>query len=150
MKKFLVATVAALSMVGAYALDVGVSATNARIVDSGANQVGVNVGQNFGGLRTYVSYERTLSTSVAQNRYSVGTSYDLLKVSAFAVAPGVEGSWLQNRGQDSGYAVTPFVRASYDLNKNNVVYLQYGHQFGQSKVNQFNANRFTVGYNYKF
>jgi hypothetical protein len=148
MKKFALATLIALSVSTASALEVGV--TGARDFGSDRNTAGLTVGEKFGPFGVTLGFDRSVTTADSQNRWTLVGSYPVYKFGPVALSAKAGAAYLDNStGYDGGAAIVGVgaempvfdkVKATFDLT----------HQHGQARVSQFNGNRATVGLKYSF
>ena len=180
MKKIAIASLIALSVVSASALEIGLTVGNNYAKNSASRahepiigpmqwsngtdrtEYGITVGEKFGKVGITAGFARsnggtpiTIPTDGAyknqqQDRYSLVAGYDVAKVGPVTVTPKLGVAYLNNARDTDGYAMTVGVGASLPVTKKISLTADYARQYGQDKVNQFNGNRVTVGTIYKF
>jgi outer membrane autotransporter protein len=148
MKKFVIATVIAAAATAASAAEFGVTGTHD--VNADRNSVGVTVGNKYGALGVTAGFDRTTVGDSDQNRYSLVASYDVAKLGPFTfdVRGGV--GYLDNHNGPDGYVGLVGAGASVPVTKTVSVVADVTRQYGQTRVDQFDGNRVTVGVKYKF
>ena len=147
MKNIVIASLIALSAVTASATEIGLTTTR----DGGTSRdaFGVTVGQTFGKVGVTAGFERN-TTGDAQDRYSVGASYDLTKFGPVTVSAKTGAVYLNNTIGEDGYALTVAVGASVPVTKQVSFVAELGRQYGQARVASFDGSRITAGLKYAF
>lgn len=149
MKKLAVIAALALGTTVASALEVGVNASRSYD-NSNRNAVGVTLGHNYGDVGVAVGLDNTTVGDNNQTRYSLVGSYNVAKFGDVTVAAKAGVAYLDNQNGPDGYATTVGVGASYPLTKTLALTADVSRQYGQSRVDQFNGNRVTVGFKHSF
>lgn len=147
MKKIAIASIIALAATAASAMEIGVKTS--RDYGSDRNTLGLTLGKKFDKVGVEGGFERT-TVGEAQNRYSLTGSYDLATFNKLTVAAKAGVAYLDNRHSDDGYAVAAGVGVSYPLTDKVSLTADFMRQAGQTRVQQFDGNRFTVGAKYSF
>lgn len=149
MKKLAIATVLAMAVTTASALEIGVTGT--RDYSGGdRNFGGVTLGQSFGKTNITLGAERSVVGTNDQNRFSLVGSYDLAKLGPVTVGPRVGVAYLNNQTGEDGYAATVGIGATLPVTKQVSLGLAVDRQYGQDRVDQFDGNRATASVNYRF
>jgi len=180
MKKIVIASLIALTVVSASALEIGLTVGNnyAKNSASRANEpiigpmqwsngtdrteYGITVGEKFGKVGIAAGFARssggtpiTIPTDgpyrdQVQDRYSLVAGYDVAKFGPVTLTPTLGVAYLNNARDADGYAMTVGVGASVPVTKKISLTANYARQYGQDRVDQFNGNRVNVGVAYKF
>jgi len=154
MRKFAIASILALAAVSASAVELGVTATRGDTTGDTRNYAGVTLGQSFGKLNATAGFERsTVGAQGNQNRWSLVGGYDIAKVGPVTFTPKLGYAYLDNQtpGVASGNAYTVGLGASYALTKQVSLTADYAYQKAfETKVEQFDGNRVTLGAKYRF
>ena len=152
MKKIAIATLLALAAVSASAVEVGVTATRGDTTGDTRNYAGITLGQSFGKVNATAGLERS-TVGGDQNRWSLVGGYDIAKMGRITVTPKLGVAYLDNQtpSVQSGYAYTAGIGASIPVTKQVSLTADYAYQRGfDSKVDQFDGNRVTLGAKYRF
>lgn len=149
MKKIVFASLLALSVTAASALEVGVTVGRDY---SGANQnlSGIIVGQKYGKFGLSAGLERQYTGSNDQNRLSMVGSYDMVKLGPVSLAPTVGVAYLSNQHSADGYALAVGLGASMPVTKKVSATIDFRRQYGQDRVQSSDGNVVTAGMKYKF
>jgi hypothetical protein len=104
------------------------------------------LGLNFGISRSSGGSPVTLPTDGpfkdnTQTRYSIGGSFDVVKLGTTTVALTVSETYLHNSRGANGVAANFGAELRYPINKQVSLGLDYARQVGQSAVKQFDGNR---------
>jgi predicted porin len=104
------------------------------------------LGLNFGISRSSGGSPVTLPTDGpfkdnTQTRYSLGASFDVVKLGNTTVAITASETYLHNSRAANGFAANIGAEARYPINKNLFLGLDYARQYGQTAVKQFDGNR---------
>lgn len=179
MKKIAIASLIALAVTSASALQIGVTVGNNYAKTDNPNcgfvvgpstctqgtdrtEYGITVGEKFGRLGLTAGFARSNGGSPitqptdgaykdqVQDRYSLVAGYDVARVGPATITPKLGVAYLNNARDTDGYAMTVGVGASLPVTKKISLTADYARQYGQDRVNQFNGNRVTVGAIYKF
>lgn len=148
MNKFIIAAAFASAVTAASAVEVGVTGTHD--VNSNRNSVGVTVGNKYGPVGVTAGLDHTTAGDVDQIRYSLVASYDLVKLGPVTVDARAGVGYLYNdRGADGRVGLVG-VGANLPVTDSVSIVADVTRQYGQSRVEQFDGNRVTVGVKYKF
>jgi predicted porin len=179
MKKIAIASLLALAVTSASALEIGLTVGNNYAKTNNADcgfvvgpstctqgtnrtEYGITVGEKFGRLGLTAGFARSNGGSSitqptdgayrdqVQDRYSLVAGYDVAKLGPATVTPKLGVAYLNNARDTDGYAMTVGLGASLPVTKKISLTADYARQYGQDRVNQFNGNRVTVGAIYKF
>ena len=148
MKKLAIIAILATMAAAASATDIGVRAD--RNTSTGADALGVTVGQSFGAFGAEAAYDRSTVGSVNVNRFSVIGSYDVAKLIGATVAAKAGVAFIDPATGKTGYAVTVGAGASYPVAKNIKLVADYSYQKDQARLHAFNGNLVSVGAKYSF
>lgn len=148
MKKIVLASLIALSATAASALEVGVS--GARDFGSDRNAAGVTVGEKFGPFGVTAGFDRSTTGPNSQNRWSLVGSYPVYKYGPVAFSVKAGAAYLDNSLVDDGGAALVGLGAEMPVFGKIKATVDFTHQHGQARVNQFNGNRLTTGLKYSF
>lgn len=149
MNKFLIATVLAITAFAASATEVGVT-VNRDYAGDNRNGAGITIGKKYAnGLSVTGAFERT-TVDENQNRFSVTGGYALAKLGPVTVGPKLGLAYLDNANSRDGYALTVGIGAEMPLTHRVSLTADFGRQFGQDRVQQYDGNRFTTGLKYSF
>lgn len=141
--KYALSIVALAVATSASAIDVGVSAT----VDGKENAQTITFSQANGKWTPFTA----LTHQKDQNKFTVGTSYELAKLGQLSVGPKVGVSYLNNTaGAVDGYALSVGPSLSYPVARGVALTADVARQYGQSRVNQFDGTRTSVGLKVSF
>lgn len=149
MKKIAIASLIALAATTASALEVGVTATRDH---AGTDRTfgGITVSETYGKFTATAGVERTYAGDNDQNRFSLVGGYNVAKFGPVTLTPTVGAVLLDNQVGQNGYAMTVGLGASMPVTKQVTLGVNVARQYGQSRVEQFDGNRVTVGLRYKF
>jgi hypothetical protein len=149
MKKIVIASLLALAVSSASALEVGMTVGRDY---SGTNQntFGMTVGQKYAKLGVSAGLERQYTGSNDQNRLSLVGSYELVKFGPVSLAPSVGVAYLNNQRSMDGYAVTVGMGASMPVTKQVSATVDVRRQYGQDRVQASDGNVVTAGLKYTF
>lgn len=150
MKKFALATLIALAVGSASAVELGVTTTRDYSQSPDRNGYGISLGEKFGKTGVTGGFERYTKGAVDLDRYSLVVGYDVAKVGVFTITPKVGVAYLQPQVGQTGYAATVGVGTSIPLNKTVSLTADYRHQIGQDRVNQYDGNTLTAGVKVSF
>lgn len=150
MKKIAIASIIALAVTAASALEVGVSTTADYSGADKSTGYGLTVGKQTGALSVTGGFERFTKGENDQDRYSVVAGYDVAKFGPVTVTPKLGVAYLNNQTGANGYAMTVGVGTSMAITKSVAFTVDAARQYGQDRVNTFDGNRVTAGLNYKF
>lgn len=145
MKTLLIAASFA-ALTSAHAADATLSATR----DYNSDKNGVKLELSAGQLLGVKPVLGVTHFDGAMNRYSVGTSVDLLKVKSLSVAATASGVYQDsNRGSD-GFGATLGVKASMPVSKSVTLVAGAERFWGQDRVSASNGTVGSVGLSVKF
>lgn len=150
MKKIAIASIIALAVTAASALEVGVSTTADYSGADKSTGYGLTVGKQTGALSVTGGFERFTKGENDQDRYSVVAGYDVAKFGPVTVTPKLGVAYLNNQTGANGYAMTVGVGTSMPITKSVAFTVDAARQYGQDRVNAFDGSRVTAGLNYKF
>lgn len=154
MRKFAIASILALAAMSASAVEIGVTATRGDTTGDTRNYAGVTLGQNYGKFTATAGFDRsTVGSQGNQNRWSLVGGYDVAKFGPVTVTPKLGYAYLDNQTPSvaSGSAYTVGLGASYAVTKQVSLTADYAYQKAfESKVDQFDGNRVTLGAKYRF
>lgn len=179
MKKIAIASLIALTVASAAALEIGVTVGNnyaktdntdcgfvvgPSTCTQGKNRTeyGITVGEKFGKVGLTAGFARSNGGSSitqptdgaykdqVQDRYSFVAGYDMAKIGRITVTPKLGVAYLNNARDTDGYAMTVGLGASVPVTKQISLTADYARQYGQDRVDQFNGNRVSVGAKYSF
>jgi len=146
MKKIAIATLLALSVGSAHALELGVTTSHAPKMDK--NGMGLSLGLvKVGPLHTTAAWEKFEGQ---QDRYSVVAALPLTKVEKLHLSLKAGGVWLHNQHQVNGYAAVAGVGLDLPLSKKMTVGVDATRQWGETKVSNFDGNKVTASLKFKF
>lgn len=148
MKKIAIASIIAIAAAAASAVEVGVNTGRDFGVDR--NATGVTVGERFGKAAVTAGFDRSTKGLDNQNRFSVVGSYDFYSLGPVTFDARGGLAYVDNVVARDGFAAVAGVGARYPITNNIFLTSDLTRQFGESKIEQFNSNRFTVGLKYKF
>lgn len=149
MKKIAIASLIALAVTTASAVEVGITTARAYTNSSNSN-IGITVGEKYGKMGVEAGFERYVREVGDQNRLSLTGSYDLLTIGPVNVAGKVGAAYLDNQRVTNGYALTVGVGASVPITKTVSGTFDVRHQVGQDQVQAFDGNAFTAGVKVSF
>lgn len=148
MKKIVLASLLALGITSANALEVGVIGSHEYGTDR--NSAGVTVGEKFGPFNFTLGFDRTTANVNSQNRWSLVASYPLMKFGPVSTSVKAGAAYLDNSlGYDGGSALVG-LGAEMPVWGKITGTVDFTHQHGQARVSQYNGNRITAGLKYSF
>lgn len=148
MKKFAIASLIALAVTAASAMEVGVVAS--RDLSSDRNAAGLTLGQKFGAVGVTAGFERSTVGSVSQTRVGTTVGLDVATLGPVTIAPTLGVAYLDNATGADGAALTLGVSATVPVTSQVNLSVNLGRQYGQQRVQAHDGNRVTVGLNYRF
>ena len=153
MKKLVITMLLSLTALATFATDIAVHAgriggTNTSSV--GATGTGITIGQQFGIVKTELSYDRALMGDSSLSRYSVVAAYDLAKLASTTVSVKLGAAYIDPTVGTNGYAALFGASVSYSLTKSVALVGDYAYQLGQDRVSTFNGNTLSAGVKYSF
>jgi hypothetical protein len=127
-----------------------------RLFASGSqdiNTVGLSVGQQFGKVGVQGTFDRSTTNAVDLDRYTVSSSYDLVKLGVAQTNVRVGYVYLDPRGATAGSSGSAgFVGAgiAYPITKQIKLVADYAYQKGNSTVKAYDGSVVTAGIKYSF
>lgn len=151
MKKIALATLFALAVGSASAVEIGVTAQRDYSQNPDKNGWGLTVGEHFGKASVTGGFERYTQNSNDTNRYSVVGGYDIAKFGDLTITPKVGVAYLNPTTTRNGWQGQVGVGASYAVTKNVALTADYRYQGAiQHRVDNFNGNVVSAGLKYGF
>ena len=153
MKKIAIATLLAVAVVSASAVEVGVNGSYDGTKHDHAGY-GVTVGEHFGSFSATAGYDRYSNNNL--NKFSVVGGYDVAKVGTATLTAKAGVVYLdQEAGKTyskdrNGYAGLIGAGISIPVTKSVSATADYRYQAGQSRVNDLNGSTVLVGAKYSF
>jgi opacity protein-like surface antigen len=146
MKKIALATLLALAVGSAVAVEVGVTAQRDYSQTPDRNGFGITVGQKFDKVSVTGGFERYTQNTNDTNRYSVVGGYDVAKFGDFTITPKIGVAYIDPTTTKNGWQGSVGVGASYAVTKSVALTSDYRYQTAlQSRVNNFNGNVISAG-----
>lgn len=150
MKKIALATLLALAVGSASAVELGVQGLR-DYSGQDRNGFGVSVGQKFNKVGVTAGFERFTQNTNDLDRYTVTAGYDIAKFGNLTVTPKIGVAYLNPQTTSNGWAGTVGVGASYAINKTVALTADYRYQSAiQSRVDNFNGNTVSAGVRVSF
>lgn len=149
MKKYAIASMLAMAVIAASAMEVGVT-VNRDYSGENRDGAGITLGQKYGPVGVTVGFDRATGGSANQDRYTLTGSYDVAKVGPATVAMTGGAAYLSNQASVDGYALTVGAGVSVPVTKKISATVDYTHQYGQARVDTQNGNRVAAGLKYAF
>jgi opacity protein-like surface antigen len=156
MKKFAIATLMAVAMASAGAVEVGVVGGESFHTDLHANNtMGLTLGEKFGKVGVTLEADHNFSQKTATNadRYSLIGSYDVAKVGHANIAVKAGVDYLSQRSGSTlpaGYGLLAGAGVTVPVTKQVSVTADYRYDAGQERVKAQNVNQVLVGIKYAF
>ena len=151
MKKIALATLLALAVGSASAIEVGVTAQRDYSQNQDRNGFGLTVGQNYGKISATAGFERYTQNANDTNRYSLVAGYDIAKFGDVTITPKIGVAYLDPTSTSNGWQGTVGVGASYAVTKTVALTADYRYQGAlQNRVDAFNGNVVTAGVKVSF
>jgi opacity protein-like surface antigen len=150
MKKIAMATLLALAVGSASAVELGVNGSYDYGSPANRPGAGITIGQKYDKFGITAGFDR-YQKGTDQNKWTLVGSYDVYTAGAatFAVKAGV--AYLDNYGNTSdGHAGLVGTGVSYAVAKNVALTADYRYQFGQSRVNAFDGSTVSTGVKFSF
>lgn len=146
MKKIALATVLALAVGSAHALELGVTASDAQKLDNKGYGLSLGLG-GVGPVRLTAGWEKFQSE---QDRVSLVAGLPLVKLdkAQLSVKGGVV--WMHNTNVVDGYAGVAGLGLDLPVTKKVTVGVDVTRQWGESKVAAFDGNKVTAALKFKF
>jgi len=150
MKKVILAAVLLASATLASAADVGIF--GGRNMGSEQNLVGVSVGEKFGKFGVQGTFDRSTTSSVDLNRYTVSGSFDVVKLGPVQTNVRVGFAYLDPQSSRATNGGAGFVGAgiSYPVTKTVNIVADYAYQKGNNITKAYDGNILTAGVKYSF
>lgn len=146
MKKIALATVLALAVGSAHALELGVTASDAQKMDN--KGYGVSLGLvKVGPVNLTAGWEKFQSE---QDRVSLVAALPLTKVEKLHVSLKAGAVWMHNQNAVDGYAGVAGLGLDLPVTKKVTVGVDVTRQWGESKVVAFDGNKVTASLKFKF
>lgn len=151
MKKIALATMLALAVGSASAVEVGVTANRDYSQNQDRNGFGVTVGEKFGKTSVTGGFERYTQNANDTNRYSLVGGYDVAKFGPVTITPKVGVAYIDPTTTANGWQGSVGVGASYAINKTTSLTADYRYQTAlQTRVENFNGNVISAGVKVSF
>jgi hypothetical protein len=109
------------------------------------NYAGVTAGTKLGSFGVEGSFDRSTSSALNVNRYTVAGSYDVLNLASATLTAKVGGAYIDPSVGVDGYAAVAGVEAALPVTKNVSLVAGYSYQKGQHRVRQFDGNEVNAG-----
>jgi hypothetical protein len=148
--KLAIASILALAVVSASALEVGVSTTADYSGATKSTGYGITLSQPVGAFGVTAGFDRFTAGDNNQDRFSIVAGYDIYKVGPVTFTPKLGAAYLNNQTSASGYAMTVGVGASMPVTKDISLSVDVARQYGQSRVQSSDGNTVTTGLSYRF
>jgi hypothetical protein len=149
MKKIVTASLLAIAAAASSAAEIGIINTHEYgVIERSAP--GISLGTTIGGVGVVAAFERFSSSNVAQDRLSVTASKPLFSAGPFKVSAKAGMAHLKNNEGVDGYTFTAGAGVDLPLTKEITLTVDATRQRGQSRVSEFNGNRYTAGVKYSF
>jgi len=151
MKKIALATLLALAVGSASAVELGVTAQRDYSQNPDRNGFGITLGQKYGKTSVTGGFERYTQNANDTNRYSLVAGYDVATFGPVTVTPKVGVAYIDPTTTSNGWQGSVGVGASYAVTKNVAVTADYRYQSAiQSRVDNFNGNVVSAGVKVSF
>lgn len=146
MKKIALATVLALAVGSASAVELGVTANRDYSQNPDRNGFGITLGQKFDKVGVTAGFERYTQNTNDLDRYSAVVGYDVAKFGNFTVTPKVGVAYLNPQTTRNGWQGQAGLGVSYAVTKNVAVTADYRYQTAlQTRVDNFNGSVISAG-----
>lgn len=146
MKKIALATVLALAVGSASAVELGVTGQRDYSQDPNRNGWGLTVGEKFGKVGVTGGFERYTQNSNDTNRYSLVAGYDVAKFGNFTITPKVGVAYIDPTTTSNGWQGSVGLGASYNITKAVALTADYRYQSAlQTRVDNFNGSVISAG-----
>lgn len=146
MKKIALATLLALAVGSASAVEIGLTAQRDYSQTPDRNGFGITVGQQYGKFSATGGFERYTQNANDTNRYSLVGGYDVAKFGDFTITPKIGVAYLDPTTTSNGWQASVGVGASYAVTKNVALTADYRYQTAlQTRVDAFNGNVISAG-----
>jgi opacity protein-like surface antigen len=156
MKKIAIATLMAVAMASAGAVEVGVIGGETFHTNNHTNNTaGVTIGEKFGKVGVTFEADHNFSQKAATNadRYSLIGSYDVAKLGSATVAAKAGVDYLSQRSGSTlpaGYGLVAGAGVSVPVTGKVSATVDYRYDAGQERVKPQNGNQVLVGIKYSF
>lgn len=149
MKKIAIASMLALAVTAASALEFGVTASRDY---AGTNETGYgfSIGDRAGKGSVALGFHRFERAANDQDIVSLVGGYDVAKIGPATLAVKGGFAHLDNTASASGFAMLVGAGATVPLNKTMALTLDVVRQQGQDRVKQYDGNRITAGVKVSF
>lgn len=146
MKKIALATLLALAVGSASAVELGVTAQRDYSQNPDRNGFGITLGQKYGKTSVTGGFERYTQNANDTNRYSLVGGYDIAQFGPVTVTPKVGVAYVDPTTTSNGWQGSVGVGASYAVTKNVALTADYRYQTAlQTRVDSFNGNVISAG-----
>ena len=146
MKKIALATLLAVAVGSASAVELGLTTQRDYSQTPNRNGFGITLGQKYDKVSVTGGFERYTQDSNDMNRYSLVGGYDIAKVGDLTITPKVGVAFIDPTTTSSGWQGSVGVGASYAIAKNVAITADYRYQSAfQSSVNNFDGNVISAG-----
>ena len=146
MKKIALATLLALAVGSASAVEIGLTAQRDYSQTPDRNGFGLTVGEHFGKTSVTAGFERYTQNANDTNRYSIVGGYDVAKFGDVTITPKIGVAYLDPTTSSNGWQASVGVGASYAVTKNVALTADYRYQTAlQTRVDNFNGNVISAG-----
>jgi len=146
MKKIALATLLALAVGSASAVEIGVTAQRDYSQTPDRNGFGITLGQKFDKVSVTGGFERYTQNTNDTNRYSLVGGYDVAKFGDVTITPKIGVAYIDPTTTQNGWQGSVGVGASYAVTKTVALTADYRYQTAlQSRVDNFNGNVISAG-----
>jgi opacity protein-like surface antigen len=146
MKKIALATLLALAVGSASAVELGVTTQRDYSQTPNRNGFGITLGEKFGKTSVTGGFERYTQNANDTNRYSVVGGYDVAKFGNVTITPKIGVAYIDPTTTSNGWQGSVGVGASYAVTKNVALTADYRYQTAlQTRVDNFNGNVISAG-----
>ncbi len=146
MKKIALATLLAVVVGSASAVELGLTTQRDYSQNPDRNGFGITLGQKFDKTSVTGGFERYTQNSNDTNRYSLVGGYDVAKFGNVTITPKVGVAYVDPTTSSNGWQGSVGVGASYAVTKNVAVTADYRYQTAlQTRVDNFNGNVISAG-----
>ena len=146
MKKIALATLLALAVGSASAVEIGLTAQRDYSQTPDRNGFGLTIGEHFGKTSVTGGFERYTQNTNDTNRWSLVGGYDVANFGDLTITPKIGVAYLDPTTTSNGWQGSVGVGASYALTKTVALTADYRYQSAfQSRVNNFDGNGISAG-----
>ena len=146
MKKIALATLLAVAVGSASAVELGLTTQRDYSQTPNRNGFGITLGQKYDKASVTGGFERYTQDSNDMNRYSLVGGYDIAKVGDLTITPKAGVAFIDPTTTSSGWQGSVGVGASYAVTKTVALTADYRYQSAlQSSVNTFDGNVISAG-----